>query len=398
MSFEAKLKTDPIKSSPAQLPELLFPFLDLKAQFATIKNDITHAISRVMDSQHFILGKEVEAFEKDVAEVVGVREAVSCASGSDALLLALMALEVEPGDEVITTPFTFVATGGSVARLGAKPVFADIEPDTFNLDPSQIDCAITSRTRAIIPVHLFGLTANIDPILEVAKVRGISVIEDAAQALGARYKGKSAGSMSRIGCFSFFPSKNLGGAGDGGLMTTDDIAIADRLRTLRGHGAKKKYYSELMGMNSRLDSLQAAILRVKLPYLSRWVSGRRNKAEKYKLLIEEFGLQQHITIPYAPGECFHAYNQFTIRVPKRDQVRDFLRARGIPTETYYPYPLHLQPAFAYLGYRQGAFPVAEAACDEVLSLPVYPELDEQNQVAVVRAIADFFGTARAKKL
>jgi dTDP-4-amino-4,6-dideoxygalactose transaminase len=398
MSFEAKLETDPIKSSPAQLPDLLFPFLDLKAQFATIKNDVTHAISRVMDNQHFILGKEVEAFEKDVAEVVGVREAVGCASGSDALLLALMALEVEPGDEVITTPFTFVATGGSVARLGAKPVFADIEPDTFNLDPSQIDCAITSRTRAIIPVHLFGLTANVDPILEVAKGRGISVIEDAAQALGARCKGKSAGSMSRIGCFSFFPSKNLGGAGDGGMMTTDDIAVADRLRTLRGHGAKKKYYSELIGMNSRLDSLQAAILRVKLPYLSRWVSARRNKAEKYKLLIEECGLQQHITIPDAPGEFFHAYNQFTIRVPKRNQVRDFLRARGIPTETYYPYPLHLQPAFAYLRYRQGAFPVAEAACDEVLSLPVYPELEERNQVAVVRALADFFGTARAQTL
>ena len=395
MSCEVTVKTDATNKTSAMLPELLFPFLDLKAQFATIKNDVSDAISRVMESQHFILGKEVEAFEKDVAEVVGVREAVSCASGSDALLLALMASEVAPGNEVITTPFTFVATGGSVARLGAKPVFVDIERDTFNIDPSQIDSAISNRTRAIIPVDLFGLTADINPILEIANRRGIPVIEDAAQALGARYKGNSAGKMGKVGCFSFFPSKNLGGAGDGGLMTTDDTAVADRLRALRGHGAKKKYYSEVIGMNSRLDSLQAAILRVKLPYLSSWVSGRRNTAEKYKLLIEEFDLQEQVTLPTAPHQCFHAYNQFTIRVPRRNQLRDFLRARGIPTEIYYPYPLHLQPAFSYLGYRQGAFPVSEAACDEVISLPVYPELDEKNQVAVVRAIADFFNKAEA---
>jgi len=373
--------------------ERLSPFLDLKAQFATIREEIQSAVARVMESQHFILGKEVESFENEMASLVGVPAAIGCASGSDALLLSLMALEIGPGTEVVTTPFTFVATAGSILRLGAKPVFVDIRPDTFNLNPDLLEASTTSRTRAMIPVHLFGLPAEMHRISEIAAAGGWAVIEDAAQAIGARYHDLPVGSIGTTGCFSFFPSKNLGGAGDGGLVTTYDLELADRLRVLRTHGSRTKYCYELLGMNSRLDALQAAILRVKLPHLEAWTQGRRQKAQNYRVLFKEMGLDSQVRLPVEPPECVHVYNQFTIRVPERDRLREFLRGRGISTEIYYPSPLHLQRAFAGLGYKAGHFPEAEAAAREVLALPVFPELKEEQQLATVRAIAHFYGVS-----
>jgi dTDP-4-amino-4,6-dideoxygalactose transaminase len=373
--------------------ELLFPFLDLRAQFATIHDEVMQAITRVMESQHFILGPEVQALESEIAAFVGARSAVGCASGSDALLLALLALNIGPGDEVITTPFTFVATAGVVARAGARPVLVDIEPETFNIDPGLIVPAITERTRAIIPVHLFGLAADMDPILKLAAEHKLAVIEDAAQAIGARYKGAPVGTLGTFGCFSFFPSKNLGGAGDGGMVTTNDPELADHLRILRVHGSRKKYYSEMLGTNSRLDALQAAILRLKLPHLDSWAKARQRNADRYRAFCLERRLNEFIALPSALADRCHVYNQFTIRSKQRDQLQQFLRGRGIPTEIYYPYPLHLQPAFSYLGYKEGQFPHSEAASREALSLPIYPELKEEQQAQVVRAIAEFYGTA-----
>jgi len=370
-----------------------FPYLDLKAQFEGIRDEVMQAIRGVMESQKFILGSEVQAFENEVAELVGVGAAVGCASGSDALMLALMALGVGPGDEVIVPPFTFVATAGSVARLGAKPVFVDILPDTFNINPAQVESAITGRTRAVIPVHLFGLPAELDALLKVAEGKQVPVIEDAAQAIGACYHGKQVGSSSQFGCFSFFPSKNLGGAGDGGLITTTSSEMAGRLRVLRAHGGKQKYSYEVIGMNSRLDALQAAILRVKLRHLKEWTEARRRNADRYRIFFKQQHLGDQVKLPVAPPHCFHVYNQFTIRARDRDRLREFLKGRGIPTEIYYPSPLHLQPAFKYLGYQAGQCPESEAACREVVSIPIYPELTEQQQIAVVRAIADFYGLA-----
>lgn len=341
-----------------------------------------------MDSQHFILGPEVEALENEVAAYVGSKYAIGCASGSDALLLALMALGVGPGDEVIVPAFTFVATAGSVARLGAKPAFVDIEPETYNLDPAKIEAAFTSRTKAIIPVHLFGLAADMDAINEIAARRGVPVIEDAAQAIGSMCRGRMVGGLGTMGCFSFFPSKNLGGCGDGGMITTDDSVLADRLKVLRLHGSRKKYHYELLGMNSRLDALQAAILRVKLKYLDRWAEGRRRNAAEYGRLFQTAGLSE-IGLPCEPAERFHIYNQFTIRLSKRDTLRAHLQNIGVPTEIYYPSPLHLQPAFSQWGYRKGALPVTERACQEVVSLPIYPELTQSQLQTVVTAIADF---------
>ena len=391
-----------VKSS--QYWEPLFPFLDLKAQFDDIKNEVMEAVSRVFEDQRFILGPEVELLENEIAALVGARAAVGCASGSDALLLSLKALGIGPGDEVITTPFTFVATVGSMARAGARPVLIDIRPDTFNLDSNLIEAAISSRTRAILPVHLFGLAADLDPILQLAEAHRLAVVEDAAQAIGACYRGRHVGSLGAAGCFSFYPSKNLGGAGDGGMVTTNDAQVADQLRRLRDHGRSQKYSHEVLGhevlghevlgMNSRLDALQAAILRVKLLHLANWTRRRQEKAERYRALFDEAALDGNVKLPAAPPGCFHVYNQFTVRSSERDRLREFLRARGIPTEIYYPRPLHLQPAFGYLGYRAGEFPAAEAASREVLSLPIYPELKEEHQGAVVRAIADFYGTSR----
>jgi dTDP-4-amino-4,6-dideoxygalactose transaminase len=374
---------------PRNLPVPMMPFLDLKAQFATIQDELVPAILRVLESQHFILGAEVETFEKEIAIAACCKYAIGCASGSDALILALLALEIGRGDEVITTPFTFVASAGAIARVGAKPVFVDIDSETYNIDPLAIRKAITPRTKAIMPVHLYGLTAEMNEIESIASDHRIPVVEDAAQAIGARYEGRAAGSMGLLGCFSFFPSKNLGAAGDGGMITTNDAALTDRLRVLRVHGARKKYEYEMLGINSRLDALQAAILRVKLRHLDRWASARRRNADRYRELFHEFRLNSMVTSPIAPPRLTHVYNQFTIRIKERNALREHLQSRGVPTEVYYPKPLHLQKAFAYLGHRQGDFPVSEAASSEVISLPIYPELNEQQQRDIVAAIADF---------
>lgn len=346
------------------------------------------AVTAVLESQKCVLGPDVEAFERQSAEYIGAKFAISCASGTDALLLALMALEIGPEDEVITTPFTFVATIGSIVRLGAKPVFVDIDPVTFNLDPAQLERAITPRTRAIMPVHLFGLSADMDPVLAVAKEHGLPVVEDAAQAIGAAYHGRQVGTFGAFGCYSFFPSKNLGAAGDGGLLTTNDPELADRIKVLRGHGSRQRYYYDVIGTNSRLDSIQAAILRVKLRYLDSWTEGRQRNAETYRELFAESGLTTKIKLPTAPDGLRHIYNQFTIRTPKRDELKRHLQDKGIPSEIYYPLPLHLQKAFAYLGHKEGDFPISEAAGHEVLSLPIYPELRHEHLEAVVRAIAN----------
>lgn len=368
----------------------LFPFLDLKAQYAQMRKEVMAAIERVMESQHFILGPEVSALEQELAAKLGAGFAIGCASGSDALLLALMALEVGPGDEVITPPFTFVATAGSIARLGATPKFVDIDEETFNLDPQRLSAAITPRTRAIMPVHLFGLSADMHWLLEIANQHGIPVIEDAAQAILAGYRGEMVGTMGKFGCFSFFPSKNLGGAGDGGFVTTNDSELAGKLKLLRAHGSRTKYDYDIIGMNSRLDALQAAILRVKLRHLGPWTEQRRSHAADYNRMFQEHQLTPYVHIPSAPPECHHVYNQYTIRVDRRDQLKQHLANQGIPSEIYYPSPLHLQPAFAYLGHKLGDFPASERASSQVLSLPVYPELQEEQQALVVEAIAEFY--------
>jgi dTDP-4-amino-4,6-dideoxygalactose transaminase len=367
-----------------------FPFVDLTAQYRAIKPEIDAAIARVLDSQHFILGPEVESLEREVAEYCRSRFAVACASGSDALLLALMALEVGPGDEVVTTPFTFVATAAAIARLGARPVFVDIDPNTYNIDSRKLQSAITSKTRAIIPVHLYGMAADMDAIAEIANRGAISVVEDAAQAIGATYAGRRVGTIGVCGCFSFFPSKNLGGAGDGGMLTTHDERLADRLHLLHLHGGRTKYEYELIGMNSRMDALQAAILRVKLRRLDSWTAERKHKAQQYAELFYDRGLTDVVRLPQVAARCTHVYNQYVIRVPDRDRLKAFLRNRGVPSEIYYPSPLHLQPAFRYLEYKTGALPQSEMASREVLALPVFPEMTEEQQASVVDSMATFY--------
>jgi dTDP-4-amino-4,6-dideoxygalactose transaminase len=372
-----------------------FDFLDLRAQFASIRDEVMAAVTRVFESQYFILGPEVKLLEEELAAKLGAKFAIGCASGTDALILSLMAAGIGPGDEVITPPFSFIATAGSIVHVGAKPVFVDIDPVTFNINPALIAAAITPRTRAIMPVHLFGLPADLDPILEIARAKGLLVIEDAAQAIGSRYNDRFIGTFGDFGCFSFFPSKNLGGAGDGGLITTNDPAMAERLRMLRGHGSKKKYYHDILGTNSRLDALQAAVLRVKLPHLDSWAAGRQNRADRYRKFIEEKELASFVTYPaHPPAKFHHVYNQFTIRVPLRDDLKESLRIAGIPTEIYYPLCLHLQPAFQYLGYKLGTLSVAEKASREVLSLPVFPELKDAQQDLVVQSIAAFSAARR----
>jgi dTDP-4-amino-4,6-dideoxygalactose transaminase len=302
-----------------------------------------------------------------------------------------MASGIGTGDEVITTPFTFIATGGAIARAGAKPVFVDIEAATFNIDVAKIEAAMTARTRAIMPGHLFGLSADMDSILDLAKGRDIAIVEDAAQAIGSTYKGRNVGTIGTYGCFSFFPSKNLGGAGDGGLVTTGDATLAERLRVIRVHGSKKKYHHDVLGTNSRLDALQAAILRAKLAHLEAWTAAREERADRYRKMFAAAQIGENVVVPEAPvAGSRHVYNQFTIRCRQRDELRESLRATGIPTEIYYPVPLHLQPAFAYLGYERGDLPVAEQASNEALSLPVFPELTESQQQSVADAIAKFY--------
>lgn len=360
------------------------PLLDLKAQYAEIKDELEPAVLEVLRSGGYIKGPKMIKLEEELARYCGAKHAVSCASGTDALLLALMALGVGPGDEVITSPYTFFATGGSISRLGARPVFVDIDPKTYNLDPAQVAGAIGRRTRAVIPVHLFGQCADMDPILAAAKK--IPVVEDAAQAIGATYKGRKAGTMGLFGCFSFFPSKNLGGAGDGGFITTNDPALAERLAILREHGSKPKYYHSVIGINSRLDALQAAIVLVKLPHLEKWHQGRRRNAAFYTRALS--GLP--VVPPFIREDCQSIFNQYVIRAPRRDALREHLAKRGIGNEVYYPVPLHLQKCYAFLGQASGSFPQAEAAARETVALPVYPQLSEAQLNEVVAAVQEFF--------
>jgi dTDP-4-amino-4,6-dideoxygalactose transaminase len=364
------------------------PLLDLQEQYRPLRDDILAAIARVCDSQRFIGGPEIDALERELAAAVGVRHAVGVSSGTDALIVALMALGIGPGDEVITPTFSFFATAGSVVRLGATPRLVDIDPLTFNLDPAAVGDAITPRTRAIMPVHLYGLCADMDPILEAARRANVPVVEDAAQAIGAGYHDRSAGSMGAMGCFSFFPSKNLGAFGDGGLVTTSDDALAHELRLLRNHGAEPKYFHKKVGGNFRLDALQAAVLRVKLPHLDAWTNARRANADRYDAFFTERRLDGRVTLPQRPSGRHHIFNQYVVRVPNRDGVRAHLERAGIGTEVYYPVPFHMQECFASLGHREGDFPHAEAAAREVLALPIYPGLSEAQQRAVVTAIAD----------
>jgi dTDP-4-amino-4,6-dideoxygalactose transaminase len=366
------------------------PLLDLKAQYAPLREEIRAAMDRVCDSQMFILGPEVEALESEIAAFCGARFAVGMSSGTDALLAALMGAGVGPGDEVVTTAYSFFATAGAVSRLGAKPVFVDVEPDTFNIDARAVASRLTARTKAVLPVHLFGRCADLDPLLEAAGRRGIPIIEDAAQAIGAKdAKGRSAGVTGLMGCFSFFPTKNLGGFGDGGLVTTNDPGVAESLKILRVHGMKPKYFHKLVGGNFRLDALQAAILRVKLKHLAAWSAGRRANADRYRALFRERGLSGRVVLPGdVPG---HIYNQFVIRAADRDRLQVHLGAAGIGSEVYYPVPLHLQECFSGLGHRKGDFPTSEAAAGDSLALPIYPELTPEQQGAVVDAIASFPG-------
>jgi dTDP-4-amino-4,6-dideoxygalactose transaminase len=393
------------------------PLLDLKAQYAAIREEIRAAVDAVLDSQQCILGPVVADCEAKLAPYCGCPHAVAVSSGSDALLVSLMAEDIAPGDEVITTPYTFFATAGAIARLGAKPVFVDIDPRTYNIDAAKIEAKVTPRTKAIMPVHLYGQCAEMDPILDIATRHGIPVIEDAAQAIGAEHKGRRAGSMSRYGCFSFFPSKNLGAAGDGGMVTATDAAVAEKLRVLRVHGSKPKYYHAIIGGNFRFDAIQAAIVTVKLRHLDQWTAGRQANAARYRRLFESAGLslpspsgrgaggegdslpspaggrgaggEGLVQLPYeAPGNR-HIYNQFVIRVPRRDALQAYLREQKIGNEVYYPVPLHLQQCFAYLGHREGDFPHSEAAAQQTLALPIYPELSDEQAEWVVASIGRF---------
>jgi dTDP-4-amino-4,6-dideoxygalactose transaminase len=376
---------------------LAVPALDLKAQYRAIRHEIEPVLRAVVESQYFVLGPEVAGLEAEVARYCQAPHAVGCASGSDALLLPLMAWEIGPGDEVITTPYTFFATAGAVWRTGARPVFVDIEPDTYNLDPSRLEAAITPRTKAILPVHLYGQAADMEPILGIARRHGLHVLEDAAQSIGALYRGRPVGTWGDAAAYSFYPSKNLGGFGDGGLMTASDEALARRLARLRVHGMEPKYYHHEVGFNSRLDALQAAILRVKLRHLDAWTAARRRVAQSYRELFRGHGLEGAVTLPVERPDCFHVYNQFVIRVAEslRDPLRAHLSDRRIGTEIYYPIPLHLQDCFAALGYREGAFPLSEAAARQTIALPMYPELSDAALRHVVGSIAEFARQRRA---
>jgi dTDP-4-amino-4,6-dideoxygalactose transaminase len=360
------------------------PLLDLRTQYASIRDEIRSAIDRVLDTQHFILGPEVEGFEREVAAYCGCAYAIGVSSGTDALHAALMAIELKPGDEVITTPYSFFATAGEIARLNALPVFVDIDERTYNIDPASIEGKISARTRAIVPVHLFGQMANMPAIMEVARRHRLFVIEDAAQAIGAELHGNRAGSIGDLGCFSFYPSKNLGGFGDGGMITTNDAALAERLRLLRSHGCRTKYHNEILGGNFRLDEIQAAILRVKLKYLDNWTECRRRNASLYRQNLKQADALQ---LPFEQPDSRHIYNQFVVRTPRRNEVMEHLRQRGIGCEVYYPVPLHLLPCFKALGYRAGDFPVSESAANESLALPIYPELTAEMIQTVCEALS-----------
>jgi dTDP-4-amino-4,6-dideoxygalactose transaminase len=369
------------------------PLLDLKQQHATLREELRAALERVLDSQQFILGEDVRLLESELARYTRSRYAVGCGSGSDALLLALLATDVGAGAEVITTPFTFFATAGAVGRAGARPVFVDIEPRTYNIDAGRIEEVITERTRAVIPVHLYGQMAEMAEALSVFQARGLRVIEDAAQAIGAEDgEGRSAGAVGDVGCFSFYPTKNLGAAGEAGLVTTNDASVAERLRRLRVHGGATEYHHDEVGFNSRLDTFQAAVLRVKLPHLDSWSDARRERAETYTRLIDEAGLKEFVTPPFINSGARHIFHQYVVRVPadRRDPLLEHLKANGVGTKVYYPVPLHLQPCFAELGYKAGDFPESERAARETLALPMFPELTRAQQEYVVETLRRFF--------
>jgi dTDP-4-amino-4,6-dideoxygalactose transaminase len=367
------------------------PLLDISEQNSALRPEIESALRRVLDTNSFILGDEVASFEKEIAEYCGTKHAIGCASGSDALLLALMAFDVKTGDEVITTPYSFFATVSAITRLGAVPVFVDIDPFTFNLDISKIEAKITERTKAIQPVHLYGQCAEMAELRKIVARYSIAIVEDAAQAIGAEENGKRAGGMSEIGCFSFYPSKNLGGMGDGGMMTTENDELAEKLRALRVHGSEERYYHKWVGLNSRLDGFQGATLRVKLPHLDSWTEKRKLNADRYSQLFTDAGLTEQISLPFERKNCRHIYNQYVIRVPqRRDELRMFLAENEIGTDIYYPVPLHLQECFKYLGKRSGDFPESERAAAETMALPIYPELAPIQQEFVVDTIARFF--------
>lgn len=365
------------------------PMLDLTEQYQSLKNEILTAMDEVMASSRFILGENVKTLEADVASYSNVQHGIGVASGSDALLLSLHAAGVGEGDEVITTAFTFFATVGAIVRLKAKPVFVDIDPISYNIDASKIEAVVTDKTKAIIPVHLYGQACEMDTIQAIAKKHNLTVIEDAAQAIGATFDGKKVGELGDTCCFSFFPTKNLGAYGDGGMVVTNSDDLAEKLRVLRVHGSKPKYYHHVLGYNSRLDELQAAVLNIKFKHLDDWSTKRREKAHRYTELISE-SLSDHITTPVELDKCYHVFHQYTIRTEKRTELQEFLKEKGIASMVYYPKPLHIQPVFEEFGYREGDLPETEKAALEVLSLPMYPELKEEQQVYIVEQMKAFF--------
>lgn len=389
-----------VRASNAEFQPEPVPFIDLVNQYDGISTEVLTAVRRVLSTQTFILGEEVTSFEQEVAKYCDARDAIGCASGTDALILALMALDIGPGDEVITTPFTFFATASSIHRVGARPVFVDIEPNSFNLDPAKVEAAITPNTKAILPVHLFGQCAEMDALSRIAVARGIPIIEDACQAIGAEYRGRRAGVLGHIACFSFFPTKNLGGAGDGGLVTTDEPELSKRIRRLRVHGDVGQYCHAEVGLNSRLDALQAAILRVKLAHLDSWTAARQKNAQTYGDLFAQNGLLDVVQLPEVLPERRHVFNQFCVRVidGQRDAVLTSLRSHKIGANVYYPIPLHLQQCFEYLGYKAGDLPESERAAREVLALPIFSELQPAQLETVVQGVANALGRSASVKL
>jgi dTDP-4-amino-4,6-dideoxygalactose transaminase len=376
-------------------PGKVIPSLDLKRQYESIRDEVLAAIERVCASQGFILGAEVEALESEIAAFVGAKHAVGCASGTDALWLALISAGVKPGDKVITTPLTFFATGSAIVRAGAEPVFADIDPETLNLQPEKVGRAVAlGNLKAILPVHLYGQCADMTALQQIADEHRLTLIEDAAQAIGAKWKGTSAGSMGAVAAFSFYPSKNLGAFGDAGIVTTNESAIADHMRRLRNHGSPERYLHTEFGWNARMDGIQAAVLRVKLKHVAEWNQQRRVRAQAYDNLLKNSGLNSRGSAPVRivgrSPDAVHVFHQYVVRVQRRDELRKFLAQQGIGSEVYYPIPLHLQPAFAYLGYKEGDLPEAERASKDVLALPIFPELTEEEQERVVAGIVDFY--------
>jgi dTDP-4-amino-4,6-dideoxygalactose transaminase len=375
------------------------PLIDLSGQHQALRSNLLAAVARVIDSRQFVLGPEVAALEEEIASYSTTNYAVGCASGSDALLLALMALDIKAGDEVITTPFTFFATGSAIARLGARPQFVDIDPRTYNINPALVEAAITGRTRAIMPVHMYGQCADMDELMEIARRHNLPIVEDCAQAIGATDRGRRAGSMGQLGCFSFYPTKNLGGLGDGGMVVTSDESLATRLRKLRVHGGATEYLHDEIGINSRLDAMQAAVLRVKLEHLDEWSEARRSKAALYDQLLEEEERAGRFVRPFTRPEGRHIFHQYVIRASGyRDELIQHLSQHGVGNKVYYPIPLHLQPCFEYLNYKQGEFPEAERASLETVALPCFPELTEQQQQYVVETLSQFAVKASERKV